>query len=118
TTQPPARVRTILWRLIAVEVVIMVGVMVTATLLGSSEPPKPEEIPPDASPARITTKYELPPELTAIRWITEWRVNWLWVAVGVFLAVRYIRAIRKLSVRGEKSAVNQPIVLLIGLHSL
>src|SRR5699024_1704738 len=71
TTQPPARARKTLWQLIAVEVVFMVGVMVTATLLGSSEPPKPEEIPPDASPARITTKYELPPELSAIRWITE-----------------------------------------------
>ncbi|HIW46639.1 MAG TPA: cytochrome c oxidase assembly protein [Candidatus Yaniella excrementigallinarum] len=118
TTQPPARVRTILWRLIAVEVVIMVGVMVTATLLGSSEPPKPEEIPPDASPARITTKYELPPELTAIRWITEWRFNWLWVAVAIFLAVWYLRALKKLADRGDKWPVARTIFFFVGLAIL
>src|SRR5699024_10832715 len=68
----------------------------------SSEPPKPEEIPPDASPARIPTKYELPPALPAIRWITEWRFNWLWVAVAIFLAVWSLRALKKLAARGEK----------------
>ncbi|MDN5912874.1 MAG: cytochrome c oxidase assembly protein [Yaniella sp.] len=118
TTQPPARARKTLWQLIAVEVVIMVGVMVTATLLGSSEPPKPEEIPPDASPARITTKYELPPELSAIRWITEWRFNWLWVAVAIFLAIWYVRAIRKLSARGDKWPVQRTIFFFIGLAIL
>ena len=118
TTQPPVSARRTLWQLIAVEIVIMAGVMVTATLLGSSEPPKPEEIPPDASPARITTKYELPPELTAIRWITEWRFNWLWVAVAIFLAVWYIRAIRKLSVRGDKWPVHRTIFFFIGLAIL
>lgn len=118
TTQPPANARRTLWRLIAVEVVIMVGVMVTATLLGSSEPPKPEEVPPDASPARITTKYELPPELTAIRWITEWRFNWLWVAVTIFLAIWYIRAIRKLADRGDTWPVHRTIFFFIGLTIL
>ena len=118
TTQPPANTRRTLWQLIAVEVVIMVGVMVTATLLGSSEPPKPEEIPPDASPARITTKYELPPELTAIRWLTEWRFNWLWVAVAIFLAIWYLRAIRKLADRGDKWPIHRTIVFFIGLAIL
>lgn len=118
TSQPPAKARTILWRLIAVEVVIMVGVMVTATLLGSSEPPKPEEIPPDASPARITSKYELPPELTAIRWITEWRFNWLWVAVVIFLAIWYLRATKKLADRGDKWPIYRTIFFFIGLTIL
>src|SRR5699024_4779933 len=118
TTQPPARARKTLWQLIAVEVVIMVGVMVTATLLGSSEPPKPEEIPPDASPARITTKYELPPELTAIRWITELRFNWLWVAVAIFLAVWYLRALKKLADRGDKWPVARTICFFVGLAIL
>lgn len=118
TTQPPANARKTLWQLIAVEVVIMVGVMVTASLLGSSEPPKPEEIPPDASPARITTKYELPPELTGIRWITEWRFNWLWVAVAIFLAIWYIRAIKKLKDRGDTWPVHRTIFFFIGLAIL
>lgn len=118
TTQPPANARRTLWQLIAVEVVIMVGVMVTATLLGSSEPPKPEEVPPDASPARITTKYELPPELTASRWITEWRFNWLWIAVAIFLVIWYVRAIKKLSDRGDKWPVNRTIFFFIGIAIL
>ena len=118
TTQPPANARRTLWQLIAVEVVIMIGVMVTATLLGSSEPPKPEEVPPDASAARITTKYELPPELTAVRWITEWRFNWLWVAVAIFLAIWYIRAIRKLADRGDTWPVHRTVFFFIGLTIL
>lgn len=118
TTQPPANARKILWRLIAVEVVIMIGIMTTASILGKSEPPKPEEIPPDASPARITTKYELPPELTAVRWITEWRFNWLWVAVVIFLAIWYIRALRKLAARGDKWPIVRTIFFFIGLAIL
>ena len=118
TRQPPEHARSTLWRLIAVEVVIMVGVMVTATMLGSSEPPKPEEIPPDASPARITTKYELPPELTAVRWITEWRFNWLWVAVVIFLAIWYLRATKKLADRGDKWPIHRTIFFFIGLAIL
>ena len=118
TVQPPANARKTLWQLISVEVVIMVGVMVTAVILGSSEPPKPEEIPPDASPARITTKYELPPELTAVRWITEWRFNWLWVAVVIFLTIWYLRAIRKLADRGDKWPVHRTIFFFIGLAIL
>ena len=118
TTQPPANARKILWRLIAVEIVIMVAVMVTAVILAKSEPPKPEEIPPNASPARITTKYELPPELTAIRWITEWRFNWLWVAVVIFLTIWYIRAIRQLAARDVKWPVQRTILFFIGLAIL
>ena len=115
TTQPPQNARKILWRLIAVEVVVMAAVMVTAVLLANSDPPVPEEIPPDASPARITTQYELPPELTAIRWITEWRFNWLWIAVVIFLAIWYLRAIKKLADRGDKWPINRTIFFFIGL---
>ncbi len=118
TTQPPENTRKILWRLIAVELVIMIGIMTTASILGQSEPPKPEEIPPDASPARITTKYELPPELTAVRWITEWRFNWLWVAIVIFLAIWYVRALRKLAARGDKWPIARTIFFFIGLAIL
>lgn len=118
TTQPPENTRKILWRLISVELVIMVGIMTTASILGQSEPPKPEEIPPDASPARITTKYELPPELTAVRWITEWRFNWLWVAIVIFLAIWYIRALQKLAARGDKWPIARTIFFFIGLAIL
>src|SRR5699024_11573510 len=58
TTQPPARARKTLWQLIAVEVVIMVGVMVTATLLGSSEPPKPEEIRSEEHTSELQSRFE------------------------------------------------------------
>ncbi|MDN6152148.1 MAG: cytochrome c oxidase assembly protein, partial [Yaniella sp.] len=65
-----------------------------------------------------TTIYEPPPELSAIRWITEWRFNWLWVAVAIFLAIWYVRAIRKLSARGDKWPVQRTIFFFIGLAIL
>ena len=53
-----------------------------AVALGRSAPPQPTTFAPDASPAFILSGYELPPELTPARWLTEWRLDWLWIAVA------------------------------------
>ena len=73
-----------LWQLVLVELLIMGATSGIAVALGRSAPPEPTTFAPDASPAFILSGYELPPELTPERWLTEWRLDWLWVAVALF----------------------------------
>lgn len=112
---PGSPVNRLLWRLIAVEILVMTAVMSVATILGRTAPPKPEEEPPNASPARLLTGYDMPPELTAARWVDTWRLDWLWVAIIVFLALWYVRSAVRLRRRGDRWPVLRSISWLIGL---
>lgn len=118
THEPPPAVRRLLWQLIAVEAALMAGIMSLATVLARTAPPVPEELAPDASPARILTGYDLPPELTFERWFSTWRFDWLWVAIVVFLALWYVRSTVKLYRRGDSWPVLRTAVWLVGLAIL
>jgi putative copper resistance protein D len=96
-----ASARRVLWQLIGVEAVIMGAVSGLAVALSRSAPPQPTTYAADASPAFILTGYELPPELTPSRWLTEWRADWLWVAVALFAAVTYVLGMIKVARRGD-----------------
>ena len=73
---------------------------------------------PDASPAFIISGYELPPELTPERWLTEWRPDWLWVAVAVFGLVAYILGLVKVLRRGDSWSWPRTVNWVIGLGVL
>ena len=107
--------RRVLWQLIAVELVIMGATSGIAVALGRSAPPQPTTFAPDASPAFILSGYELPPELTPQRWLTEWRFDWLWVAVAAFGLVSYLLGVWKLSRRGDSWSWFRTTNWIIGL---
>ena len=110
--------RRVLWQLIAVELAIMGAVSGVAVALGRTAPPRSEELPTDASPARILTGYDLPPELTSQRYLTEWRPDWLWVAIILTLAATYLIGAVKLRRRGDKWPVLRTACWLVGLAAL
>ncbi|GAB3534164.1 cytochrome c oxidase assembly protein [Arthrobacter tecti] len=110
--------RRVLWQLIAVELAIMGAVSGVAVALARTAPPRSEELQPDATPARILTGYELPPEPTAMRWLTEWRPDWLWIAFAVTVAVAYVLGMVKLRQRGDSWPVLRLVCWLIGLIAL
>lgn len=114
---PPAA-RRLLWQLIAVEAVVMAAVVGVSAVLARTAPPVPEELAPDATPARILTGYELPPELTGDRWFTMWRWDWLWVAIIAFLAIWYVRAAWQLRRRGDRWPALRALSWLTGLAVL
>lgn len=91
----------VLWQLVLGELIIMSGTIGIAVALSRSAPPVPEIIRPDASPARLLTGYDLPPELLPGRWLDIWRPDWLWVAIALAGAVGYVAAVRKLRRRGD-----------------
>lgn len=107
-----------MWRVLVVEVVLMGLLMGIATALSRTAPPVPEELAPDASPARILTWYELPPEPTFARWFTTWRLDWFWVAVVVFMAVVYLWAAIKVWRRGDSWSVLRTVSWFSGLAAL
>ncbi len=107
--------KRVLWQLIAVELLVMGATSGVAVALGRSAPPEPTTYAPDASPAFILTGYELPPELTPERWLTEWRLDWLWIAVAVFGLVAYILGVAKVRRRGDKWNPLHTITWVVGL---
>lgn len=107
--------RRVLWQLVLVELLIMGATSGIAVALGRSAPPQPSTFAADASPAFILSGYELPPELTPQRWLTEWRLDWLWVAVAVFGLVSYFLGIRKVRQRGDAWSWFRTVNWVIGL---
>ena len=107
--------RRVLWQLILMELLIMGATSGIAVALGRSAPPEPTTYAPDASPAFILSGYELPPELTPVRWLTEWRVDWIWVAVAVFGLVSYILGVAKVRARGDKWPIFRSVNWVVGL---
>jgi cytochrome c oxidase assembly factor CtaG/putative copper export protein len=110
--------RRVLWQLVAVELVIMGVTSGIAVALGRSAPPQPTTFAPDASPAFILSGYDLPPELTPERWLTEWRLDWLWIAVAAFGLVTYALGMRKVVRRGDKWSWFRAVNWVIGLAVL
>jgi cytochrome c oxidase assembly factor CtaG/putative copper export protein len=107
--------RRVLWQLVVVELIIMGATSGIAVALGRSAPPAPTSFAPDASPAFILSGYDLPPELTPERWLTEWRLDWLWVAVAVFGLVSYFLGVRKVARRGDSWSLFRSVNWVIGL---
>ena len=110
--------RRVLWQLIAVELLVMGATSGVAVALGRSAPPQGESLAPNASPAFIVSGYELPPELTPERWLTEWRPDWLWVAVAVFGLVAYVLGLRKVLRRGDSWSWFRAVNWVVGLGVL
>lgn len=107
--------RRVLWQLVLVELLVMGATSGVAVALSRSAPPEPTTFAPDATPAFILSGYELPPELTAERWLTEWRVDWLWVAVVLFALVAYFLGVAKVRRRGDKWQWFRSVNWVIGL---
>jgi cytochrome c oxidase assembly factor CtaG/putative copper export protein len=107
--------RRVLWQLVLAEFLVMGATSGVAVALGRSAPPQATTFAPDASPAFILSGYELPPELTPERWLTEWRLDWLWVAVALFGLVSYFLGVAKIRRRGDKWQWFRSVNWVIGL---
>ncbi len=106
------------WNIIFGEVLLMAAVIGVAAVLGRTATPVPEELPPAASPARILTGYDLPPDLGVTEWFTVWRWDWLWVAIVLFLGIAYARWMYTLHKRGDSWPLWRAASWYVGLIAL
>lgn len=103
------------WRLITVEVFILCAVMALGVALARTPTPVPLERQPDITPAEILTGYLLPPPLSFSGWFTQWRVDWLWIAVAILAACLYLGGARHLRRTGAPWPVARTAAFLAGL---
>lgn len=107
-----------LWTAILVELLLMGTTSGLAASLSRTPPPVPETLEPTASPARIITWYDLPPEPHIAEWFTQWRFDWFWVAVCVFLEYIYVWALIRVRRTGGKWPLHRLGSWLLGLALL
>ena len=88
--------------LVLVEFVIMGTAMGLATALGKTPTPAGAQWVSEITPAQILTGEPLPPELTPIRFLTEWRLDLVWAIISFGAIAAYVMGVRKLAKRGDK----------------
>ena len=72
----------------------------TATPVDAASTPISEL--PDPTPALLLTDRELPPELDATTWFTQWNLDLLWMLVVGFGILFYLAGVRRLRKRGDR----------------
>lgn len=108
-------VTRLFWRMAAVELLIMGAVSGVAVALGSSEPPVPEEVVDDPSPAWFLTGHDLPPEPTLSEWAFGFEPDMIWLfVVGAGLSV-YLRWVWRLRRRGDAWPVGRTVAWTLGM---
>lgn len=73
---------------------------------------------PDPTPAFILTDRELPPELTAATWLSQWGLDLLWALVAGFGILFYLAGVRRLRARGDRWPWYRTALWLAGMGLL
>ncbi len=107
--------RALLRRLVVVELAVMGAVSGVAVALSSTAPPVDDTPPADPTPAQLLTGSPLPPEPTALRWLTEWRWDVLAASAAVAGAVVYVRWVVRLHRRGDRWPVLRTVSFVAGM---
>ena len=72
----------------------------------------------DPSPAAYLTGRELPPELTPLGYLTEWRLELIWALVVAFGVFFYLAGVWRLHRRGDRWPVHRTLLWLLGMAAL
>lgn len=105
------------WWFVAAELAFMGLASGVAAALARTRTPVPQEL-VTTTPALILTGDPLPPELTPIRFITEWKFDILWIVIVGFLAFFYLAGVWRLHRRGDKWPILRTVSFLVGLAAL
>ena len=89
------------WSLVGLELGLMGLAMGLATALAHTAPPANNVDLSNPTPAQILTGEKLPPELTAARWLTEWKPDLIWLTVAGFGVALYLIGVWRLHRRGD-----------------
>lgn len=108
----PGRSRLFL-RLAAVETLVMGLAFGVATALARSAPPVPETE-PNPTASLSLTGFPVPPPPSGMSWLTAWRTDWLFLAVGLLAIGLYLSGVVRLRRRGDRWPVLRTISWVVG----
>ncbi len=113
-----ADVRARFWRILSVDIALLVGVIAIAGVLSRTAPTIPFEVVPKPSPAFILTGFDLPPRPDAWEWIAQWRLEIMSAFVIVALVTVYLRWAIRLRRRGDDWPWHRTALFLVGMAGL
>lgn len=113
-----ADVRARFWRILSVDIGLLVGVVAIAGVLSRTAPTIPVVVVPKPSPAFLLTGYALPPRPDAWEWIAQWRLEILSAFVIVALVAVYLRWVIRLRRRGDNWPWHRTASFLVGMAGL
>jgi len=111
-------VQTRFWRVMSVDIGLLVAVVGIAGVLSRTAPTIPIEVVEKPSPAFLLTGYELPPRPDALQWIIQWRLELLSAFVIVALVVVYLRWAARLRQRGDNWPWHRTASFLVGMAGI
>lgn len=104
------------WRLVGVELlVIALTVGVSVGLAGTAPPVSDSRSPVEWSTGEVLIGFEMPPEPTPVRLLTQSRPDLFWVLVVAVLAAAYLLGVRRLHARGDSWPLRRTVLWLSGL---
>jgi len=104
------------WRLVGVELAVLATTVGVAVALSGTAPPVSDtDAPVEWTAAEVLIGFEMPPEQTLARIVTDWRPDLLWVVVLTGLAAAYLLGVRTLHARGDRWPLWRTLLWLAGL---
>jgi len=101
-------------RLALGEVVLMTVAIGLAVALADTSPTGPLDPSPVLDPTTALLGYPMPPALTPLRWVTQWRIDVLWTAVALLALGWYLLSVRGLRRRGDRWPVGRTTAWVVG----
>ena len=101
--------------LVLIELAILGAAMGLAQALSRTAPPVAQTTTGVLTPAQILTGEPLPPSATFVRYLTEWRLDPLWLLVCAFGIFFYIAGVVRLRRRGDAWPWYRAVLWTLGL---
>jgi len=100
-------------RLAFYEVALLLTGAGAGVALSRTSPPTPESD-PSLSNAQALLGTDLPPELGAGEWFTQWKPDLIWLTVALAMSAWYLGAVLRLRARGDAWPLLRTIAWLLG----
>jgi cytochrome c oxidase assembly factor CtaG/putative copper export protein len=108
-------VRERFWRIVWVDIALLVAIVAIAGVLSRQGPPAPIEPVLDPSPAFLVTGYALPPAPSLGTWLGLWRIELVTLFAIVAAGVVYVRWYVRLRSRGDHWPARRVAWFIAGL---
>ncbi len=102
-------------RLVSVELAILAGATGVAVALSGTPPQDPAPPPRPLTAAESLLGYAMPPPLEGLAWLTQWRLDSIWLPLAVLGLWWYLRSVSLLRHRGDRWPWSRTVSWVVGV---